>query len=157
MWLKFLGNYDYSIGLREIWNLITTTITSKIVFLEGYGDAGDCYYHQYIMKDIPAFKEEDANMLSKIIFPNTLWIKRKAWIFKGRKERYTKDWKILRRTFAMIWTSGRNLTNEGFLPAIFRKASQYFRPLEKAKAIYYYIQKKITWNGYYHVFFKLRC
>ena len=152
---EILGNYDYSIGLRG--NLEFDShdyyIKKNCFSLEGYGDAGDCYYHQYIMKDIPAFKEED-NMLSKENYISQIRYElRESMDLQGRKERYTKDWKDIEKDVRYDMDIGKELNNEGFftrnLPESLYSISD---PLEKAKAIYYYIQKKITWNGYYHVF-----
>lgn len=149
------GNYEYRIGFRGHFELDShdNHIKDNCFSISGLGDAADCYYHKYVMKDLPAFKEEDF-MLSKDNYISQLRYELKQHMnFKGEKEYFTKDWDDVDDEFRYHDALGRQLNNKNFfeknLPeSLFTIAD----PLEKAKAIYAAIQQHYKWNGYYRLF-----
>ena len=68
--------------------------------------------------------------------------------FKGNKTEYTRKWKDVDKEFRFDKDLGRQLGYKNFfeknLPASVLSMSD---PLEKAKAIYYFIQNHFTYNG----------
>jgi len=153
------GNYFYNRTLNGFLKLTVNTSTIKKNCFSVPGTKGDanCEVITYRMENIPAFEEEDYmtyrdNYISKIKFElaEFLW-------FDGTKEKYTTTWDEVDREFKNDKNIGVQLrkTNyfEGLIPAeIVNMANK----LDKAKAVYSFIQNHFTWDEKYGIFKNVR-
>lgn len=112
----------------------------------------DCEKNTYIMKDIPAFYEEDfmlskENYLSQIEFElvSTQWLDGTTY--------YTKEWKNVDKDLKSNHSIGLELKRASQFKKLLPEAivSQK-KSLTKAKAIYYHLQDHLSWNGNYRIF-----
>jgi hypothetical protein len=109
----------------------------------------DCSHMIYAISDIPAFVEEDymtspKNFMSSINFELVEYVN----INGGGKVKYAQDWKTLDRDLKQEPDFGgqikrKELMKDRVAPVIAGKTDD----LEKAKAIYAYLQKWYKWNG----------
>ncbi|MCB0457418.1 MAG: DUF3857 domain-containing protein [Flavobacteriaceae bacterium] len=149
------GNYIYRAhlgGLQEF-DYKNSYIKNNCFSIDGYGDAADCVYSEFVMKDIPAFKEEDFMLAKKNYISRIQYDLQETISFTGEKTKYTKTWKDVDKEFRFDNEMGRQLKYASYfkdkLPAnILSIAST----LERAKAIYYFIQENFTWNGEYEIY-----
>ena len=110
----------------------------------------DCSELTYAMNDIPAFIEEDymtspKNFISAINFELS-----EMTLLNGSKEKITKEWKDVDYEMKKHEHFGKQLRRDDIfkkiLPTILNGNES---DLEKAKAIYSYIQSRIRWNNRY--------
>ncbi len=114
------------------------------------GTAVDCSRLTYVMKNVPAFIEEDymtapSNFRSAIYFELS-----DVQLMTGGKQNYTKSWKDVDNEL----TADKNLGGQmkkanlfkDLMPAILKNTTD---DLSKAQAVYNYIKKQIKWNNYY--------
>ena len=153
------GNFRYN---RTLYGNIKLDINhaevKKTCFtLPGFAVDADCEVATYAMKHVPAVKKEK-HMLS---YENYIARMRYELIeftdFNGSNTPYARDWKDIDTRFQYDKDMGRQLKNtnyfKGELPA-----SLFTAPtkLEKAKAIYYYFQNRMAWDGKYRIFSDVR-
>lgn len=114
--------------------------------LEGYRVAGDCESATYAMRNVPAFIQENYmdsgfNYRSYLKFE---LIETKEFDNSGQ---FAKNWKEIDRRFQQDKNLGRQIRHASYfkeqLPSSILQLSD---PLEKAKAVYYFIQERFTWN-----------
>lgn len=116
-------------------------------FLLG-GDRQDCSKMTYIMKDVPAFKEEDY-MLAPINYISSINYELRTYLDPtGPHTNYAKNWSDIDQDLMLEKEFGGQIKNKGafkdIMPGILASKEN---KLDKAKAIYYYIQKNITFNN----------
>lgn len=108
----------------------------------------DCSELTYAMNDIPAFIEEDymtspKNFLSAINFELS-----QMTLLNGSKEKITKEWRDVDYEMKKHDSFGKQLRRDDIfkkvLPTILKGNES---DLEKARAIYTYIQSRIKWNN----------
>lgn len=145
------ANYRYNITLRGFYKLDTHE-TSILKECLRYGSAAaDCEVNRYVMKNIPAFKEEEymlskENYLSRINFELA-----EVQNWDGKKWKYTKEWKDAdlelknRNDFGIQLKRGKDVV-DGVIDLIGMGESD---SLAKAKKIYDFIKYHYTWNGTY--------
>lgn len=148
------GNWIYNIKLVGGKKLVTNTANVKKNCLEGpRGASANCLETVYAMKDIPAFIEENymttrANYLSRIEYELQTFNG-----FDGTVKNYTKTWKDVDKELKTDPNIGKQLSKsvklEDLLPTEIILTSN---DLEKAKAIYEYVQKNYTWNEKNRIF-----
>lgn len=148
-------NYVYNRSLTGYLKLSINdaSIVKKCFTVPGYGSSSDCEKLTYAMENIPIFEEEEymttkENFLSKIKFElsKTLW-------FDGTKKKYTSTWKAVDREFKSDKNIGGQFKKASFFKnKIPKEISLLSSDLEKAKAIYLFIQKHYTWNQKYSIF-----
>ncbi len=149
------GNYTYRIGLFGERKLDShdTSIKLNCFSVDGYGDAADCTYEYYMMQDIPAFKEEDFMLSRNNYISKVKYELKESFDFTGKRTKHTKDWKDVDKEFRYDKEMGRQLKFrslfENNLPSHISAISD---PIEKAKAVYYFIQDHYAWNGNYRIF-----
>lgn len=148
---KIPGNYLYNRSLTGELKLDINdaTIEKNCFRIPGITKAADCEVLKYVMKDIPAFKEEEdfmlaaSNYISSIDFELSIYHR-----LDGTKDKYTKSWKDVDKEFRYDKDIGKQLTKKGFfekkVPADLLTESD---ELKKAKNIYAFIQNHYTWNG----------
>jgi len=153
------GNYTHNTSLRgkKPLDKHDSYIKKSCLSITGMGNA-DCYYNKYIMKNIPAFKEEEY-MLSKYNYLSQISYELKEHTdFYGKKSDVTKTWDDVDEGFRYDYDIGRETKHvsyfENILPPHLKTIQD---PLERAKAVYYYVQSKINWNGKQRVLSDMDC
>ncbi|HZY78622.1 MAG TPA: hypothetical protein VFE50_03810 [Cyclobacteriaceae bacterium] len=151
-WTLIPGNYVYNIILRGY--LPLTEKKDEVVrscVTSGNGASANCQSTRYIMKDIPAFKEEEfmtakENYISSINYELS---ELRHW--DGRVDKVTKEWKDadeelkLHDKFGQQLRKGKDVV-DGYVDAsILSEPDQ----LTKAKKIYDFIKFRFTWNDIY--------
>ncbi len=154
---SIFGNYRYNRVLKGSLKLSTNeaSIKKRCLYIPGFPDPSDCEVLKYIMKDIPAFIEEDymlaeENYISKIEFQLSEYY----YLNKDRgSKKFTKTWKTVDKEFRNDKDIGRQLKKTSYfkelIPADIKNISD---ELERAKRIFYFIQDHYTWNEEYGIF-----
>jgi hypothetical protein len=115
-----------------------------------HGSSSDCSHFIYGMRDVPAFKEEDymtapKNFMSAMYFTLSEYTNP----YNGVKKRVAKEWRDVDYNMKHADYFGSQIRKKDALklsitPVLAGKVT----PLEKARAVYTYIQKSIKWNGH---------
>lgn len=142
--------YTYNVSLRGPLKLTDQKAELYKECLRISGREIDCSRITYLMKDIPAFIEEDfmtaaSNFKAAIYFELA-----ETQMLNGSKQSITKTW----RDVDYELTSAKNLGSQmkrkdvfkDILPNILQGTTD---DLSKAKAIDKYIKRQIRWNNYY--------
>jgi hypothetical protein len=148
------ATYDYNIKLNGKTNLAVNEAVIKYNCVEfGMGARADCTETKYVMKNIPAFVDEDymtsrRNYLSSLEFElNTV----KS--FDGSVKKYTKTWKDADKELASEKSIGKQLNKTSQVKKLItNQLNGIDNELEKAKKIYEYVQSTYTWNEEYRIF-----
>lgn len=148
------ANYTYHVKLTGDLKLSDqkNDLRRDCFYFQGLGSA-DCSRSTYIMKDIPAFKEEE-HMLSKRNYLSAIDYELETFKgFDGTVQRFTKTWKNTDDEIRHKEEIGRQARKDNqfkdILPA---EISAMPNSLEKAKSIYYFLQNQMFWNGKYRIF-----
>ncbi|WP_299440534.1 DUF3857 domain-containing protein [uncultured Aquimarina sp.] len=148
------GNYLYNIRLVGPLKLDVNESSLIKGCLEGYGGGvADCAHSKYIMRNIPAFKEEKYMTAKKNYFSRVEYELKEFKGFDGINKKYTETWKNVDKELKTKKTIGVQLkkinTTKNILPEEIK-----LMPigLDKAKAIYRYVTDQYTWNGEYRIF-----
>lgn len=148
---KIPANYNYNIALRGYLKLNKVdSHLEKECFTPGGGFKADCSNMTYIMKDVPAFLEEDY-MIAPSNFKSAIYFELKDYTsYTGAKVAVTKEWKDIDHELKTHESFGKQFHKKKYfkdeLPLIMNGKSD---DMEKAHAIYRYIQNRFKWNGYY--------
>ncbi|MFD0861826.1 hypothetical protein ACFQ1M_06380 [Sungkyunkwania multivorans] len=148
------ANYKYNIKLVGSLKLDDhqSKVKENCYQFSGVGYAG-CAVEKYVMKDIPAFKEEE-HMTSKENFISHIEYELKeVERFDGTKEKYSKTWDDVDREIKTDEEIGSESRREGYFKR--EVPSELLagpNTLEKAKEIYYHLQKELVWNKRYNIF-----
>ena len=104
----------------------------------------------YAMEDIPSFKEE-AYMLSKKNYVSRIVYEPLAFkAFYGWDQVFTRDWKDVDDRFENDDDFGEQLTKKNYFKRQFPNEILDIKDdLERAKAVYKFIQERYAWNGRY--------
>ncbi|MGM5471055.1 DUF3857 domain-containing protein [Flavobacteriaceae bacterium LMO-SS05] len=148
------GNWDYNIKLVGYKKLFKNESKLKLKCLDGGNGAyADCTDFVYVMKDIPAFIEEEY-MTTKDNYLSRIEYELKTFkSFDGRVENITKSWKTVDSEIKTDNDLGRQLGKSSMLKELMDDAIKNEpNPLKKATAIYKYVQENYTWNGKYEIF-----
>ena len=149
------GNYLYNRvknGYLKL-DVNTSTVKKNCFSVPGIKGYSHCEEVTYAMKDIPAFIHEDYmtnedNFISKIKFELSEF----KW-FDGRTQKFTTTWQAVDKEFKTDKNIGGQFKKTKFfkdkLPA---EIDTITSELEKAKAIYSFIQSYYTWNNKYNIF-----
>lgn len=149
------GNYYYNRKLNGYLKLKTNSSTIKKDCFSIPGNAGsaNCEEITYVMENIPAFEVEEymtdkENFISKIKFELSEFL----W-FDGTKEKYTTTWEAVDREFKTDKNIGGQFKkNKLFSDKLPTEIKLLNSDLEKAKAVYSFIQNHFTWNTKYGIF-----
>lgn len=148
------ANYEYNIKLVGTLKLFENDRKLKRNCITvGNGGSADCTLAKYVMKDIPAFIEEDyltsrKNFISRIDYElNT--IKR----FDGSVEKISKTWKEADKEIKNTQSIGKQLDKKTNLNGLIA-GLEYDKndPLSKSKALYKFVQERFTWNKKFRIF-----
>ena len=149
------GNYFYNRSLVGFLKLTTNNSEIKKHCFRVPGVAGDanCEEVIYRMENIPAFIDEEymtsnKNFMSKIKFE----LAESTW-FDGTKKKYTTTWEAVDNEFRTDKNIGTQLRKinyfEDIIPQEFKNIPD---SLDRAKAVYTFIQNHFTWNKKYGIF-----
>lgn len=149
------GNYIYNrklIGNLRL-KVNTSTIKKKCFYVTGYSGYANCEEITYRMENVLPFIEEDYmtsanNFKSKIKFE----LSESIW-FDGNKNKYTSTWKEVDREFKTDKNIGRQLKKTKYFEELIpTEIKNIPNDLDKAKAVYTFIQNHFTWNEKYSIF-----
>ncbi len=149
-WTVIPANYVYNVSLRGPFQLADhKTEIVKDCINSGNGSVAECSRNKYLMKDIPAFKEEEfmtakQNFMSAINFELS---EVKHW--DGRVDRVTKEWKDadlelkLDANFGTQIKRGDDVVGSAVDVVIAGETD----PLAKAKKIFDFVKFHYDWDG----------
>ncbi len=144
------GNYTFNRTLYGDRKLDVNHAEIKIdcFHLPGFKLAADCESATYAMKRIPAFKEEKYMLSRDNYMPALRFELRDIVHLDESKSTFSKSWDDVDHEFRYDKDLGRQLKYTNFfkeqLPASVTSISN---ELERAKAVYYFIQETMTWNN----------
>jgi len=144
------GIYNYNVSLRGFQKLTDQKVELSKECLRLSGAAIDCSKITYLMKDIPAFIEED-NMTAPSNFKSAIYFELSdVQNLNGGKTSYTKTWKDVDYELSSDKSLGAQMKRKDIykdlVPTITKGSTD---DLEKARSIYNYIKKQIKWDNYY--------
>jgi len=144
------GFWTYNAALKGALKLSKTSSELERECFTSHGSKSDCSHIMYAMNDIPAFIEEDymtspKNFLSAIDFELVEWINP----YSSVKTIVSKEWKDIDRQLKIDENFGsqlkrKDLMKERVASVIAGKTTD----MDKAEAIYTYLQKWYKWNDY---------
>ncbi|MCX2474550.1 DUF3857 domain-containing protein [Pedobacter sp. MC2016-05] len=147
------GIYNYNVSLRGYQKLSDQKVELAKECLRINGANIDCSKITYLMKDIPAFIEED-NMTAPSNFKSAIYFELSDVTNpSGGKTSYTKTWKDIDYELSSDKSFGSQMKRKDMykdlIPSIIKDAPD---DLTKAKAILNYIKKQIKWDNYYGIY-----
>jgi len=146
--------YEYHIKLVGFLKLFKEDqVLKRDCLIAGNGGKSDCTNSVYIMKDIPAFIEEDY-MTSKYNYLSRMEYELKTYHgFDNITKHFTKTWKSVDKEFKTEPTIGRQLNKKVDVEKLLsNEVLIETNQLKKAKDIYDFVQDNYTWNGDYKIF-----
>lgn len=148
------GNYEYNIKLVGFLKLDVEESVIEYHCLEaGGGASANCSNYNYVMKDIPAFIEEDFMTTTNNYIARVEYELKTFRGFDGIVNNYTKTWATVDSELKTDRDIGRQLVKssavKNLLPESIRNEKDV---LARAKAIYRYVQDTYVWNGKYDIF-----
>lgn len=149
------GNYLYNRMLNGYLKLETnsSTIKKDCFRVPGYSKSASCEELTYAMETIPAFEEEEYmtnrnNFISKIEFELA-----ELQLFSGSIQKYTTTWKAVDKEFKKDKDIGGQFKKAKlFVDKLPPEIKLLNSDLEKAKAVYSFIQNYFTWNAKFGIF-----
>ncbi len=145
--------YDFNVSLKGALKLTKNNPTIENKCFTAGGNSCDCSVLDFGMNNIPAFVEEDYmtsryNFLSAINFELSQYTD----LSNGVKNKVTTEWKDIDYQLKDDFAFGsqlkkKSLFKDRIIPVIAGKTE----PLDKAKAVYTYIQHLFKWNEYYGI------
>jgi len=142
------GNWRYNRNLRGLIKLSTNKADIKKNCFSIDGRSADCEQLTYIMKDIPAYIEEEKystsknNYISKIKFELA-----EIFFTDGTSEKFTTSWKETDKKLKYDESLGRQSKNNSFfLKNLPNELLMIQDPLKQSEAIYKYIQDHFVLN-----------
>src|SRR5690606_5216498 len=144
------GNFIYNrtlYGDRKL-DIDQAEIKKSCFHLSGFKVPGDCESATYMMKNVPAYYEEKHMLSPRNYMPALKFELVEIIDLDESYNTFAKTWKDLDKRFKNDKDLGRQLKYSSIfkekLPTSILAISD---ELERAKSIYYYIQKSINWNG----------
>ena len=148
------ANYTYNVTLRGYLNLANHASEVVTECFRMSGGSADCAINKYVMKDVPAFKDEEF-MTSKLNFLSSIRYElQQVKDFSGAVNKYTKEWKDADiefkndPNFGGQLKRGDNVVEDQVKTAVAGETD----PLAKAKKIYDMVKFHFVWDGVYGVF-----
>ncbi len=149
---KIPGNYRYNRALiGELKLDVNDATVQKNCFQLPNSPAkpADCEVLKYVMKDVPAFKEDEEYMLSPKNYRSRLEFELSEFLgFNGINQKFTKTWKDVDREFKSDRDIGGQLRKKNFfeknVPLEIIAGNE--DALTKANKIYDFVKNHYTWN-----------
>jgi hypothetical protein len=145
--------YNYKISLRGSLPLLEGKQYEPGIERDCFsinGIKADCSTFLFAMKDIPAFKEEEY-MTSKRNFLSAMNFELEDYtnLSTGAKMKMSKEWKDVDRELKTHENFGSQIKKKDYfqnklIPVLAGKITE----LDKAHAVFHFIQKNIKWNGF---------
>ncbi|MDN3725198.1 DUF3857 domain-containing protein [Aequorivita sp. SDUM287046] len=143
------GNYRYNrvlYGDRKL-DINHAAIKLSCFHLPGFKLAADCESATYAMKYVPAFREEKYMLSKENYMPAMKFELRDIVQIDESKIAIAETWDDVDRGFRYDKDLGRQLKYTSFfMEQIPTSVTSVLDELERAKAIYYYIQQEMVWN-----------
>ncbi|RFN58564.1 hypothetical protein [Marixanthomonas ophiurae] len=112
-------------------------------------DLGNCIIDTFIMKDVPAFREERFMLSLKNYVSRVMYSLEIYFSFYGKRIDYSTTWQEYdKKLEEKDWYKKRKISYSFFKRKIPKDLLTISDNLEKAKAIFYYFQEHYTWNNY---------
>lgn len=148
------GNYEYNIKLVGFLNLdVEESVIEKNCLDGGRGSYANCSNYKYVMKNIPAFIEEEYMTTTNNYIARIEYELKTVRGFDGTVDNYTKTWKTVDTELKTDKDIGRQLEKSTTVKGLLDESVVNEKdPLTKAKAIYRYVQDTYVWNGKYDIF-----
>lgn len=155
--VRIPGILNYNISIRGPLKLLEGPEYKGDRELDCFSLAGvkaDCSRFLFAMKDIPAFKEEEHMTASKNFISGIYFELQDYYnINNGAKMRVSQEWKDVDRILKAEEAFGSQLKKKDYFkdklpPVLAGKATD----LEKARAVYSFIQKNIKWNKFIGIY-----
>ncbi|AFL81496.1 hypothetical protein Aeqsu_2031 [Aequorivita sublithincola DSM 14238] len=144
------GNYTYNrtlYGDRKL-DVNHAEIKKDCFHLPGFKIPADCESATYAMKAIPAYKEEKYMLSKSNYIPSMKFELRDVISLDESRSAFSKSWDDVDREFRYDKDLGRQLKyNSYFQEQIPASVTTISNELERAKAVYYFIQKNMAWNN----------
>lgn len=157
---KIPGTYFYNRSLYGGLPLaIKETNIKKTCFDVGPGyPIVDCEVIKYVMKDVPAFRDEEEYMLAPSNYMARLDFELAThYRYDGTKKEYSKTWKSVDSEFRKDKDIGKQLGKSSFFEKqLEENGLQNGNELAKAKKIFRFVKKHFTWNGKYGIYKNIR-
>lgn len=144
------GNFKYNRSLygNKKLDVNLAEIKEDCFHIPGSNFSGDCESATYAMRIIPAHSEEKHMLSSSNYAPALKFELIQVLDLRDNRSNYAKTWKDVDRRFKNDKDLGRQLKYASFfeekLPSTIISIPD---ELERAKAVYHYIQESITWNN----------
>ncbi|MDB5004477.1 MAG: transglutaminase [Mucilaginibacter sp.] len=145
------GFWTYNISIRGDLKMTSNTATLERDCFTSHGAKSDCSHLVFEMANIPAFIQEDY-MTAPKNFMSAIYFELSAFTnpYTGTVNKLAKQWSDVDYQLKHDDNFGsqikrKDLLKDRILPIIAGKTNE----LDKAKAVYAYIQKTIKWNDYY--------
>lgn len=154
---KIPGNYKYNRSLMGQLPLDVNeaTIKNNCFSIPGTSAQADCEVLKYVMKDVPAFKDDEEYMLAPSNYRSRLEFELSEYEgFRGERERFTKTWKDVDKEFRTDGDIGGQLRKKNYfernLPLEIIRGKE--DDLTKAMNLYNFVKSHYSWNGKYGIF-----
>ncbi|GLB51224.1 hypothetical protein NBRC110019_02630 [Neptunitalea chrysea] len=149
---KIPGNYTYN--AKIVGTIPLASHTSKLerdCVIYGGTHAG-CGINNYVMKDIPAFKEEKYMTSSKNYKACIDYELSEYENFRGVKQTFTKTWKAVDKEVKTEDLGKQARKEKAFEKLIPVDIALMPEGVEKAKSIYYFLQNRMVWDETYKLY-----
>lgn len=152
---KIPGNWVYNrslIGYLKL-DVNEAEILKGCFEFPGVNDMGQCEELKYVMKDVPAFKENENYMLSPRNYRSKIEFELSEYnSFYGGKERYTKSWEDVDKEFKTDKDIGSQLRKKNFFEKnVDEKLLTDGDEITRAKNIFEYVKNNFVWNEEYGI------
>ncbi len=153
------GNYVYNRVLTGNHKLYInkSKVKSRCFKVPNIATPADCDESTYAMIDIPSFKAENyslgqKNFLSRISYE---MVQHTSW--DGMTQKITKTWDDVDKTLKNDKDLGRQLKYSNYFEdQLPQNILTLENDLERAKAVFYFIQNQMAWNGKYRILSDIR-
>ncbi|MDC6365825.1 MULTISPECIES: DUF3857 domain-containing protein [Flavobacteriaceae] len=151
------GNYRYNRSLIGELSLDVdeATVKSNCFHIPGIVKSADCEVLTYIMKDIPAFEEDEDFMLAPKNYRSRLQFELSEYMrLNGYWDKFTKTWKDVDKEFRTDKDIGGQLRKKNFFEknVSLNLLTAGDDDLSKAKNIFQFVKGHYTWNGKFGIF-----
>lgn len=153
------GNFNYNrtlYGDREL-DVNKAEIKKDCFHLPGFRVPGDCESATYVMKNVPAFTEEKYMLAPSNYMPALKYELVEIIDLNESRDTYAKTWKDVDRRFKNDKDLGRQLKySEFFKGKLPQDILSISDDIERATAVYHFIQKNMNWNKKIRIFSDIR-
>src|SRR5690554_570434 len=153
------GNFNYNrtlYGDREL-DVNKAEIKKDCFHLRGFKVPGDCESATYVMKNVPAFSEEKYMLAPSNYMPALKFELVEIIDLDESWNTFAKTWKDVDRRFKNDKDLGRQLKySEFFKGKLPQDILSISDDIERATAVYHFIQKNMNWNKKIRIFSDIR-